>query len=203
MSYALAYVHPGWVPHRFMEDVTQTLQTLGLSRIAVRSGPLIARARNHVVQAAIADDEIDGVIFVDTDVTFDFMQVALLLRQLSEDKPIISGLYAGRDEDSQETFPVGHLSDPDGLLRKMTWEDLEEVEGLHPVTAVGMGFTGLHNSVLEKLGVGPLWPFAEYENGHMQPVGEDVGFCLRAWDLGIPSYLDTAIRVGHVREVVL
>ncbi len=79
---------------------------------------------------------------------------------------------------------------------------------------VGMHFCRIHRSVFEEMRVraDELFPeirpktdkepWGYFLKSSAEP-GEDISFCLRARKMGVKSWLDTALRVGHVTDGVL
>jgi GT2 family glycosyltransferase len=177
------------VSHRFIESVFNVISDARYS-IALApqlSGPLIARARNLVVERFLSSDA-EFLWFVDTDIVFDTRVPRDLIAQ---HRPIVSAHYLGQNIDGT-TFNVASVIEDDELKR------VEELEGLTKVEAVGMGCCMIRRQVLETLGTGDLWPFAE-----LPGLGEDVTFCMRAKDKGFDSYVYAPCKVGHVKEHVI
>jgi len=80
------------------------------------------------------------------------------------------------------------------------------------VAATGAAFLLVHKSVFGEMrkAFGTLpngqpnpypW-FVESSNGG-RPFGEDISFCVRCNGLGIPIYIDTSIKVGHIKNIEL
>ena len=82
---------------------------------------------------------------------------------------------------------------------KLRAKDLDEL-------ATGAAFLLIHRSVLvamrdRKFNAAFPW-FQETElAGH--PAGEDLTFCIRAGILGLPVFVDTRVRIGHHKSIVL
>jgi hypothetical protein len=49
----------------------------------------------------------------------------------------------------------------------------------------------------------PPWEWFVYATMGGEPIGEDITFCLRAQELGIPTHVDTSIKCGHEKPVVI
>lgn len=193
----LSYVHPGQVSQVFMQSVLWAIQSspdISLAIAGRGSGPLICRARNELVQFFLQGDA-DYFFSVDTDISFPPTTLPTLL---SHNVPIVSAYYNGVGEDGK-TFPVALNRNEEGMFNKVTAKDIRG-RGLKKVDAIGMGCALVERAVMEKLGTGALWPFAEIINPETgQALGEDVTFCLRAKELGYDSYFDVDTRVEHLK----
>jgi hypothetical protein len=174
---------------------------VGIHEIAVKSGPLISKARNEIVGAFLDGlPDSEHLLMVDTDIQFYPQDVEKLMKA---DRPIISGLYTGLNTDGSP-FPVGSKRINDKLER-LTWEDLPK-SGITTVVACGMGFCLIKREVLEALAgqrkERRLWPFQELEMDG-QAMGEDITFCIRAEAFGFQTYLDVDVPVGHVKTATI
>lgn len=172
--------------------VAMTKKDFDLAICGKGSGPLIGRARNQIVQATL-QTEATHLWFVDTDVVFEPDIIDKLIRA---DKPIVSAHYMGIRDST--TFPVGNIKFPDGHWEKASYKTLKGRKGVREVTGVGMGCTLIKREVLEALGTGPLWPFAESLDGD-EMLGEDITFCVRAGEKGFSSWLHLDAKVGHLK----
>jgi GT2 family glycosyltransferase len=190
---SLAYVHPGTVHSSFMDSVLQVFNNFDLdARIAVRSGALIARARNDAV-AAFLRSESEYLWFVDTDMVF---RPDFVLRLMQAERPIISALYYGQ-EPTGVRFPVAHNVVDGKVVRARPKGKIAKV------AAVGMGCTLIKREVLEALDSAEAFPWFQETVFNDQPVGEDVTFCLRAEAKGFDSYIHTALHAGHIKSVTI
>jgi GT2 family glycosyltransferase len=193
----LTYVHPTHVTTAFMQSVLKLLTSRSDIGVAGKgSGPLISRARNELVQHFL-DTPATHMFSVDTDIVF---EPGILEMLLKADKPIVGAHYMGLSDTGN--FPVGNVQEH-GMWAKATYKSLKGRKGIRPIGAVGMGCTLIKREVLESLGTGALWPFAETlaENGQM--LGEDVTFCQRAREAGFDSYIHLDARVGHLKSTLV
>ena len=213
----LAYVQPGIVHEMWMMSVLGLIsRSPGIYAIrpaGVQSGPLLARARNLLVQSFLETDD-EYLLFTDTDMVFKFEDVELLV---AADAPIAGALYysvaAGVDSGPWCTALVASSEDPDTYVPLELPEPSapENFQGTRPVdeplepmevAAVGMGLTLIRREVIEALApVKRLWPFAETNED--RGYGEDVTFCLRAAEAGFKSVVVPQARVGHIKEIVV
>jgi hypothetical protein len=147
-------------------------------------GNEIARQRNMGAAKGLAGD---WVLFVDSDSVPDHNTLPLLL---SRDVDLISAVVCMRT-------PPWSLCAVEGPV---TAEGIRRVElsllprdGIRKVTAAGAGCLLVRRRVFD------LVPFPWFRCGQIRPdlLHEDTGFCLSAAAVGIPTYLDCEVRVGH------
>lgn len=194
---SIAVVHPGTVRFEWHESVLRQLanKQFRYTLISAKSGPLICKARNHVLKRFLEETKDDYLLFTDTDMMWEPEDVGKLA---AHGKPVVSGLYANTNHDGT-IFPVFLLGEKPPYSRAT----FDAVQGsLFEVAAVGMGFVLIQREVIARLGVRSLWPFEETMLGG-EPAGEDVVFCHRARTAGFGCYVDPAVRVGHVKSMVL
>ena len=76
---------------------------------------------------------------------------------------------------------------------------------LQPVDATGAAFLLIHRTLLEKMRSNlpaPHW-FQTMEMDDGSIIGEDIGFCLKARDLGEQVWVHTGAPVGHIKDQTL
>lgn len=197
-AFGIGYVHPGKVHHAFMESVMQTLFEYPRAVLMPRqAGPNLSRFRNDVVRKFLLVEEpkLEGLLFVDTDVIFTPWDVEQIIETPYS---ITSAVYFNPLPDGS-TFPVFNIGTK--KLRQGDHDDLKAAGGKpFRVAGVGMGFCYIKRNVLQTLGTGALWPFGEYMNPDGTPVGEDVGFSIRARHHGFDCWVDPQITVRHIKE---
>lgn len=174
----------------------------------------ISAARNTVVRRFLKDTEAQWLLFIDSDMEFppDALE-QLVLSAEAHDLRIIGALAYGSDGRLFPTLykmamgPGGHPA----TARVVEFP----IDTIIPVDATGCAFLLIHREVLEEMRgkFNPTFPwFQETEmriadptddDPGMQPVGEDITFCLRAKGLGFDTYVDTGVRIGHHKSVVL
>lgn len=175
-----------------------------------RAGPYLDDARNELIRKFFLEafEHCDRMLMVDSDIEFLPEDVE---RLADDDLPIVSGVY--RSDYSGNVVPVVYewfeqengtrtmgprLEWPDGPL-DADYSDSPLVE----VTGVGAGFLMIRRDVLatmkETYGDPCPW-FAEDVFGGVH-FGEDLTFCIRAAELGIPIMVDRRVEVAHHKEV--
>jgi len=154
-----------------------------------------------LLATAAMDQGADVAFFIDHDIIFEPSDVLILSAIAREKQGIVAAPYSMR---KMGAGMVGHI-DP---------VEHEEVKffdegALYPSNgAIGMGFTAIHRSVLEKLAAQPGMERRRSLNGECVPFfektvrdgywfPEDESFCARARAVGVPCFVDTRIRVLH------
>jgi hypothetical protein len=178
-------------------------------------GPGVPAARNEIVKAFLSHpDRVEWLLFLDTDASFPENLLDILLESADQvTAPIVSGL----------AFRLVHtgLPNPAGAspfeLQPVIYR-LREGEGAdylidYPIntmvrcSAVGAHCLLIHRSVLED----PRW--LEDKHPHTwfrvdvspggNEVSEDFFFSRRANSFGIPIWVNTSAKTGHVKHIVL
>lgn len=153
----------------------------------------------------------DAVVWIDSDIVFNPEQVFALLQSPHD---VTCGLYMMADN---KHFAVVKEWDLDYFRKNahfpfMTEEQVGKLSNQEqPYTEVdyaGMGFMAIKKGIMEKLKY--PWFFRPLERIEMDDGGvwvdmcsEDTAFCHNLKDAGVKIMLDTRIRVGHEKTVVL
>jgi hypothetical protein len=216
----IGYLHPGVVHAAFMESVLDMLvydvafhQRIvnGGGRLATQAGSNLAGPRNALVKRFLAYGKADWLLMLDTDMTFQPDLLERLLEHADPEKaPLVGGLCFGFDDrgDIQPTL-FGLLGDPDSpqVIRYHEWPP----DSMFQVAATGGACLLIHRSVLETIrdiqvpgrgdrpGFNDAFPWFQEVEHDGQPVSEDITFCWRAGLAGIPLFVNTAVRLGHIK----
>lgn len=188
--------------------------------VAIQSGPRIAEARNSMVDTfASRHPKAEWLFTVDSDMTFepDILERLLAIADPVE-RPIVGALCFAPAGDNTGAYPT--------IYREVTYEhEGKTMVGVdrmddYPENALmrvgGTGAAGMlvHRSVFARLrepwptGFGTLPngapnPYPWYSEGLVspdgKPLGEDIAFCRRACQLGIPVHVHTGIQMGHMK----
>ena len=156
-------------------------------RFEMIPGSYIDMARNCLAKAAADDLECTHLFFVDMDMVF---LPETLERLLSHGKPVAGAWYCDK-------------SDPPRLTAwdwEPEWHRLKESgEGLQEVGGVPMGCTLIEAWVLRK-----MREIFKNEGWFLltNKRGEDVHFSWRLHQMGIKSYLDNDLKIGHLKEAI-
>jgi len=182
-----------------------------ISTLASESGPLVGRTRDLCLDEFLKT-ECDYLLFIDTDMVFEPEALGQLL---DADKPIVSGKMFGLHGSKEKKFVAACIKTPDGKYDSPPEDSLPET-GYMEVDGVGMAFTLIKREVIEALHdhiphqgvedpptfVSAGWPFeGTFEDGRM--MGEDIAFCVRAKNLGFPSFIAVETRIGHVKSFII
>jgi hypothetical protein len=177
----------------------------------ITHGTLLAMARNQLVSKALADPSYSHVLFVDSDIGFDYRVVE---RLLDCGKDFVGCLYPTR----QLTNPP-RITAADALAKDARGA-VQLVGGLAPTRHLGMGLTLIRRSVIERLAEAypdlladsppgsfyaerglrrVLQVFDNLRDPHTTLfVGEDVSFCRRWTDTGGEIWAMVDELVTHV-----
>jgi hypothetical protein len=162
---------------------------LSVQRVRV-PGNQIAWQRNYVVEQLRPDDTF--VLFVDSDCV---PPRGALARLLSHDVGVVGALNIER----VAPFDVCAVKHLEPHTRFRVEEFPADDRTLRPVVSVGTGFLLVRRAVFQA--VAKPW----FRCGQVSPevLAEDLDFCLRAAEVGFPSFLDPAVRPGHETKVTL
>lgn len=208
----IAYVHPGMVSAYFAKSL---MLTLLLDRMREQrivnvlddwSSANISTSRNELTRQFLDDTKADWLMWIDSDMAWqpDAIEQLLAVTDPSE-RPIVGGLAFGALND--QLFPtIYHLAPlAEGGFSTVRVYDYPR-DALVRCDATGAAFLLIHRGALERIRdheFDDTYPwFAESRNAG-QPVGEDITFCLRARQLGIPVHVNAAVKVGHHKSTLL
>jgi hypothetical protein len=169
-------------------DIPSGIET----ELKVFYGYLIDDVRNKIVDYAI-DKKFEGILFVDSDMK---LPKETLVRLVSQNKDIISGLYIKKKEQKLiELFLRNQYPDKDGkLMRDVKLEDIEN-KTLIDIDACGFGCVLIKTHVFFKIG----YPYFKFTiiNKEVR-TGEDIDFCVKAKYNNFKIYALADLRIGHI-----
>jgi hypothetical protein len=152
-----------------------------------------AEARNALVKAALSEDAVTHVLFVDDDV---LMPKLGLEQLLSYHLPIVSGTYVKKNS-RLETGVTAIGEDPQYIVgqQQVPYEhgNMEPIV----VSCTGGGFILIEIEVFQKLGDDNWYEFMLTEDGRVR-VGEDSLFCQKAAAKGIKTTVVPGLCALHV-----
>lgn len=213
----LAFIHPGEVSAAFMSSVVRcrdyelmrTQSLFGLRERRARSGS-IAKARNEVTTMFMRS-ETEWLWFVDADMGFPRTALQQLLTAADpKERPLMGGLcFAHRTEGFDEETNAELF----GMIPTLSvWDEQEDgtIVGWKAIfdyprdTVCRIQSTGaacilIHRSALETVQVhfGDNWWTPIQHPERNETFGEDTSFYLRAHALGIPLFVNTAVKTSH------
>jgi len=153
--------------------------------------------------------DYDVWVTIDSDVIF----IPEQLEQLIEDTdkhPIVSGIYRMLDMKhyaAVKTWNADYFK-KHGSFKFLRLEDLEGAPNYMKVAYNGMGFMAIRREVLEKMKYSYFHrelPVFEMEDVTVlnEMCSEDVSFCKNAKDVGYDVIVNTELKVGHMKELVI
>lgn len=229
----MAWLHPGQVAGGFMDGVIGMLMhdvQSGALRIngpgggviALQSSPRVAEARSQVVEAFLTRPEFKAatwLLFLDSDMVPPIDTLDRLLASAHEhDALLLGGLCfaGGRGGRMYPTLYELHLSDQ-GVPFVQPVRDYPR-DSVVRVGATGGACLLIHRALLVNMADDHPRGFGTFADGRPNPypwfqegivdvegraLGEDIAFCMRAGMLGARIYVDTAVKVGHMKEYEL
>jgi len=151
----------------------------------------------------------DVWVTIDSDIFFIPEQVIEIIED-TDKYPVVSGLY--RMEDLQHYAAVKEWNmdyfKKHGTFDFLKVKDLDTSEKYMKVAYNGMGFFACRKGVIENL----KYPYFSYplveietEDGKVirEMCSEDVAFCKNLKDAGYPVIVNTSLRVGHEKTLVI
>ena len=220
----IAYLHSSRVSHSWHQALLNTIaydKSVGANLIhqvpfaVACSGPnSLPEGRNLAVKHFLDETDADWLFFVDTDMGF----TADALEQLwfaasADERPVVGGLcfalkHVGSDgKGGFRVLPVPTLFEfasseeqGSGFANRFKYPP----DALVQVAGTGAAFLLIHRSALEAVRSvdGDRWfDFVAYGDGTQ--VSEDLSFCWRLGELGVPIFVHTGVSTTHHKEIWL
>jgi hypothetical protein len=148
--------------------------------------------------------DYDVWVTIDSDIRFTPDQIIELIEDTKK-YPVVSGLY--RMEDLKHYACVKEWDTEyfktNGSFRFMEVGEPEKEDKYISVAYNGMGFFACRKGVIEKL----KYPYFSYPlvdiDGLRDTCSEDVAFCKNLMDAGFDVTVNTTLRVGHEKTLVI
>lgn len=218
----IAYLHRHHVSHSWHESMMRLIgwDAANHGRIIDTAGPFmistdasgLADARNTGCQRFLDETDHEWLWYVDTDMGFLPDTIDRLVDAADPDeRPVVGGLcfmlremaYDGYGGRRVMAAPAMHMpaTTPEGVVGfTVRWE-------YPPNTLVQVAGTGaacllIHRGALEKLRaeIGDHWfSRVRYEDGVL--ISEDLSFCARLMQQGIPLFVHTGVKTTHHKQV--
>jgi len=153
--------------------------------------------------------DYDVWITIDSDIFFLPEQLMELINDTNT-YPVVSGIYRMADLHhyaAVKDWDIEYFK-KHGSFKFLTKEELDESEKYIPVVYNGMGFFACRKGVIENL----KYPYFSYplmevetEDGKIirDMCSEDVAFCKNLKDAGYKIIVNTNLRVGHEKRLVI
>lgn len=168
------------------------------TEVLVSSSSLVYDARNKLAALAI-EGNYDRVLWIDSDMTFDSDLLLRFHADLDSGLDYVSGLAFSRRAPIKPCIFRTCGIRLDGEKRvpfAETFADLPD-KPMFQIAASGfaavMTTVDLLKRVQDKYGL-PFSPVMGF--------GEDLTFCMRASELGVPLWCDSRIRLGHIGQAI-
>lgn len=177
----------------FMNSLLR-LMSVDETQISFRVSSLVYDSRNLLAGEAVSQG-YDRILFLDSDMVFQPDLLIRLSKDMDEGRDYVCGLFFRRKPPYKPVIYKDLHYHRDGLKLDMKLEPYLDYPQNEIFEVAGSGFgavmmtTELVNKVGDKFG----YPFSP-EMGF----GEDLSFCWRVKQLGIPMYCDSRVKVGHV-----
>jgi hypothetical protein len=146
--------------------------------------------------------DYDVMVWIDSDIVF---KPADLFALLESPHDVTAGLYMMED---LQHFAVVKDWDEDyfkkfGTFKFLRPDDIEGAPQYVPVAYAGMGWMAIRKGVVEDLKY--PWFYSELQHvGQLVDMNsEDVAFCKALQAVGHPVHIDTKIRVGHQKKLIV
>lgn len=165
-----------------------------------------ATARNHIAQQTL-NEGADYVLMVDNDVT---LPGDALKNLLSHGERVVLGFYAHRDTDNiyKGNTCICRLNQSDGtpyynypLESEYTADEMrafrDRGENKVQIHGGGMGCALIKADVFRELSY-PWYDWVNYADSNRGMLSEDLYFCEKCKEAGIPIYTDPRVGCGHL-----
>jgi GT2 family glycosyltransferase len=204
----LGYIHGGWIRAEFLNSVLNAVSGPNADEaiggvISSSAGPLVAMSRN-LLAAQFLDSDLEWLLSADTDIAFSTSSISRLLAEADPvERPIVSALYHVFDQGRK--VPAAYLNMTDGSELDLRPVEPASEAGVFRVAAVGCGFLLVHRTVFEEIRKENMGKHCWYREVTIdgRDFGEDISFCLRALTAGFPIYVNSDVRVGHIKSAML
>ena len=193
MKTLIAIPHMDTVPFSFMMSMMRLI-SVGESQIADIGSSLVYDARNRLAGQAVSNG-YDRILFIDSDMVFRPDLLVKLSQDIDDGREYVCGLFFSRKPVFEPViYKTLKYKCDDGIHPEMKLEKHLDYPQDEVFEVAGSGFgavlmtTDLINKVGEKFG----YPFSP-----VMGLGEDLSFCWRVQQLGVPMYCDSRVKVGH------
>jgi cephalosporin hydroxylase len=219
----IAYLHPEHVSHSWHNSMCATLEydldhgrRIARKPLNIRCGSgRLVPSRNFATTLFLDKTEHEWLFMVDTDMGWEPDAVHRLLEAADPaERPVVGGLCFALMEAKYDglggyrftvvptMYKIGH-SIKNGAATFCYYGPYVQ-DAVTQVAATGAAFMLIHRSVLEKLRseLGDRW-WDQFYDGEGTMVGEDLAFCARLGQAGVPVHVHTGVKTNHHKEMWL
>lgn len=177
----------------FTASVMPEDTTFGITGV---TGTYTHSARTQLMEMALADEELDYALWLDSDMTFPKESLLILLQH---QVPMVGANYSTR-EVGGHPVAIKRIGPPGEYL-----ETTEESEGLEDVEGIGFGMVLMRMRDFRPLvNEAKPWFHQEWVEEEQNWIGEDIYFCKLAREkLGVRIFVDHDLskEIGHVGQI--
>tara|TARA_B000000477_G_scaffold121431_1_gene124046 strand:+ start:873 stop:1583 length:711 start_codon:yes stop_codon:yes gene_type:complete len=168
---------------------------------------------NGIFQKPFSGSNFDIWLTINNDILFSPEQIIELIES-TEKHPVVSGLY--KNEDLINFSAVKNLESSyfvkNGFYEHLTQESIDQWKNetqlkYMPVAYTGLGFFAMRSEVLNRMAYpyfnGDMIEIIEGEKIIRNYTSEDFNFCQNIKKLGYEIVVNTDIRVGHLKNLVI
>lgn len=203
----IGWVDPGHVDGRFAADIARIYaerrdRIEGILRV---EGGVVARQRNELVATYLDHARAEWLLMLDSDehITIEAFD-RLVAAAHDTARPVVAGVYFGAYPNPDGLYPkpvpLIYRLDADGLH-----EPIEQypADSIIPIDAAGGGCLLIHQSVLRTLRdrgpaeAGERWCWFQDGPWRGRWLSEDLTFCQRIREAGIPLHAHTGAQLEH------
>ena len=206
----LAFPHPGHVSTEFMLSVLAASNPPATPIAGItdlKTGPFLSQARGEITTMFL-DSGLEWLWMVDADMRFTADTLPALLAYAHPDTVPVIGATCQAITRNGQVIVTAYRADKDETTGRFGMTSLAG-DDLPPDTLIRVDATGcacllIHRTVFTRLdenwpGPHGLWFAEQAIDGRI--FGEDMSFCLRCGDAGIPVHVHTGIQAGHMRDI--
>ena len=199
MKYMIAVPCMDTLPTNFVMSLFNMINAsaaagLGDIDLHVVQGSLIYDARDKLAADAISGS-FDRVMWIDSDMRFDTDLMIRLADLMDTGMNLVSGLYISRKAPFEPVIYKELRLETSDQIHTPIAEKYLDYPDSEVFEIQGAGFGGVMTSVdllrkvTENFGL-PFFPYAGF--------GEDLAFCWRVKQLGVPMYCNSDIKLRHI-----
>lgn len=175
-----------------------SMKRVGESKFTVVRSSLVYDARNLLASHALQEG-YDRILWIDSDMLIPPDMMEVLSADLDEGREYVSGIYFTR---KSPVTPVIFNKLVYELNEKNFEHDLQKFEDyprnqIFPIVASGFGCVMMTTDLIRKVANKFGYPFTP-----LMGLGEDIAFCWRVNQLGVPMYCDSRVKVGHLGQAL-
>lgn len=156
---------------------------------------LVYDSRNRMAGKAMTEG-FDRVLWLDSDMTFSPDLLLRLTERIDSGCEFVSGLYFSR-KDPIEPVVYSYVGLEEGRPVRTPYADYPR-DDIFEIAGAGFGACMTTVDLLRRTARTDGYPFSP-----RMGFGEDLSFCLRVQELGIPMFCDSSVKCGHIahREI--